>query len=83
MSEAHIQPFKVEWLDGHPRSSSAVAPNQIWHVALEQGGEAVVNHAAITDILGPRPPKPVLEWATWDSASVTMFEPAAQEGEER
>lgn len=59
-----------------------MTPNQIRHVALEQGGEEIVNHAAVTDILGPCPPKPILELATWDSMSVVMFELAAQEGKE-
>jgi hypothetical protein len=52
-------------VDEHPRRGPAVTPNQIRHVALEQGGEAVLNHTAVTNVLRPRPPKPVFEWTAW------------------
>jgi hypothetical protein len=44
-----------------------MTPEQVRHLAVEQRVEAVVNYARVADVLGPSPPKPILEWAAYNA----------------
>lgn len=55
--------LRYQALDRHTGRSPAVTAKEVRHLAVEQYGETIVNYAAVADILGARPAKPVFKRA--------------------